>query len=105
MESRNKEIGLRLRNERKIRHLTQEQMAEHLEISETFYGQIERGNKAISNKKLIVAYERLGIDPTYILTGDRLLHHGEINGLLDLCPEEKVKDLKDLLFYLKRLVC
>lgn len=39
------EMGERLRRQRKKMKMTQEETAELLEISTTFYGEIERGNK------------------------------------------------------------
>lgn len=45
------EIGERLRRQRKKLKMTQEDTAELLEMSTTFYGEIERGNKRLSIEK------------------------------------------------------
>lgn len=64
-----KNIGNRVLIKRRELHYTQEQMAEILGVSSGFYGMIERGEKAPSIEKLIIIYEELGIDITYLLTG------------------------------------
>ena len=64
------EIGERLRRQRKKLKMTQEDTAELLEMSTTFYGEIERGNKRLSIEKILLVYERMGLDPTYLLTGE-----------------------------------
>ena len=65
-----KNIGNRLLLERWERHYTQEQMAELIGVSTGFYGMIERGEKAPSIERLVLIYEKLGTDITYLLTGD-----------------------------------
>lgn len=69
MKESNRKIGRRLKRYRVERELTQEKMAELMEISLTFYGQIERGESGISIEKIILLYECLGIDPTHLLIG------------------------------------
>jgi transcriptional regulator with XRE-family HTH domain len=64
-------IGDRLRERRKELHLTQSQVAVLLEMSLTFYGGIERGNNRISLEKIILVQQKLGVDPTYLLTGNK----------------------------------
>lgn len=56
------EIGERLRRQRKKLKMTQEDTAELLEMSTTFYGEIERGNKRLSIEKILLVYERMGLD-------------------------------------------
>lgn len=52
------EMGERLRRQRKKMKLTQEETAELLEISTTFYGEIERGNKRLSIEKILLVYKK-----------------------------------------------
>ena len=54
------EMGERLRRQRKKMKLTQEETAELLEISTTFYGEIERGNKRLSIEKILLVYKKNG---------------------------------------------
>ena len=64
------EMGERLRRQRKKMKMTQEETAELLEISTTFYGEIERGNKRLSIEKILLVYKKMDLDPTYLLTGE-----------------------------------
>lgn len=52
------EMGERLRRQRKKMKMTQEETAELLEISTTFYGEIERGNKRLSIEKILLVYKK-----------------------------------------------
>lgn len=92
-----KNIGSRLLVRRKELRYTQEQMAELLGVSTGFYGMMERGEKAPSIEKLVIIYERLGTDITYLLTGDQ--KEGKGGGFLDRCPKEKQYDLEQLIKY------
>ena len=95
-------LGKVIRKYRKIRNLTQEEMAEVLEISATFYGGIERGRKRISIEKILLAYERLGLDPTYLLTGER--RSGKLmEEFFQDCPKEKQPILEQILICLAKL--
>lgn len=57
-------LGERIREERTKRHLTQEKLAESVDISTTYMGQIERGEKSLTLDTLvkIVNYFELTID-------------------------------------------
>lgn len=82
-----KDIGSRLLVRRKELHYTQERMAELLGISTGFYGMIERGEKAPSIEKLVMIYEKLGTDITYLLTGDEKAER--VPDYIEKCPREK----------------
>jgi len=92
-----KNIGSRLLIRRKELHYTQEQMAELLGVSTGFYGMIERGEKAPSIEKLVLIYEKLGTDITYLLTGDQ--KEGQIESYIEGCPKEKQYAFEQLLKY------
>ena len=92
-----KSIGSRLLSRRKELRYTQEQMAELLGVSTGFYGMLERGEKAPSIEKLIIIYERLGTDITYLLTGDQKEGFG--GSYIERCPKEKQYDLEQLMKY------
>lgn len=82
-----KNIGKRLLIRRRELRYTQEQMAELLGVSTGFYGMIERGEKAPSLEKLIIIYEKLGTDITYLLTGEK--NGVQIVNYIDSCPKDK----------------
>lgn len=64
------DIGMSLKKCRKENRFTQAETASLLEMSLNFYGDIERGKCRLSIEKIVLAHERLGIDPTYLLTGE-----------------------------------
>lgn len=89
-------IGERLRMRRKQMGLTQDQAAEMLKISTNFYGEVERGNRRLSIEKIMLVYEKMGLEPTYLLTGERMTDH-TIKNILKDCPEDKVIVVEQIL--------
>ena len=69
MENYKQEIGLRLKQIRKERHLTQEQISELLGISQKHYSEVERGITGLSVKHLIQISDILSISLDYLLKG------------------------------------
>lgn len=96
------QIGKRLYKRRKEMGLTQEAMAERLGMSLTFYGEIERGRKRLSIEKILLVYERTGMDPDYLLTGKGLLDQAVMEIFKD-CPEEKRPVLEQIFSNLTEL--
>lgn len=95
-------MGERLRDERKKRGMTQESMAELLEMSLTYYGRIERGLSGLSLEKLVLLNQKLDIDPTYLLTGEkRTAVNFDI--VIEQCPKTKQHDLNQLVQYALKL--
>lgn len=92
-----KNIGNRLLIRRRELHYTQEQMAELLGVSTGFYGMIERGEKAPSIEKLVMIYEKLGTDITYLLTGDA--KEERVPDYIEKCPKEMQYDFEQLMKY------
>ena len=96
------EIGELLRRQRKKLKMTQEDTAELLEMSTTFYGEIERGNKRLSIEKILLVYERMGLDPTYLLTGE-LTSDKTVVEIFKDCPKDKTQVLEQILENLTKL--
>ena len=95
-------IGDRLRKHRKSKGLTQAEAADMLEMSCNFYGDIERGKSRLSIEKMILARERLGIDPTYLLTGV-VQPQMSFYDIISDCPKDKIFDMEQLLRYASNL--
>lgn len=95
-------IGARLKNWRKENGFTQAETASLLEMSLNFYGDIERGKCRLSIEKIILAHERLGIDPTYLLTGEEHQTVGFYDIIKD-CPKDKVFDMEQIVRYASNL--
>ena len=63
-------MGKRLRKQRKLLHLTQEQLAEKLNVSVKHYGGVERGSAGLSIENLIEVSDILGVDLNYLIMGE-----------------------------------
>ena len=64
------EIGRRIRRVRKMQNLTQEMAAEKCDITAAYYGNIERGDKKMSEETLAKVSIGLKISVDYLLFGD-----------------------------------
>jgi len=76
-----KELGKRIRAERRKQDLTQEKLAEMAEISNSFMGHIERGGRTLSIETLIKLANALNLNIEYIICG-------EFNYQPDMLPSE-----------------
>ena len=63
------QIGTRIAQRRKELNLTQEKLAEQMNVSIQMVSNLERGNKAIRIDNLLRISEILGVSTDYILTG------------------------------------
>ena len=61
-------LGKRIREERLRLNLTQEKLAEDINISTAYLGQIERGERQVTLDKLIPLSNRLGVTIDFLLT-------------------------------------
>lgn len=62
-----KRLGERIREERLHLRLTQAQLAEAIDISDTYMGAIERGERGLSLDTLVLLVDRLGVTVDYLL--------------------------------------
>ncbi|WP_315110209.1 helix-turn-helix transcriptional regulator [Clostridium intestinale] len=60
-------LGRRIREERLKLNLTQEQLAEQVDISTSYMGQIERGERNIALDTLVRMSNNLGVTVDYLL--------------------------------------
>lgn len=63
-----KHLGARIREERLRLNLTQAQLAEDIDISDTYMGAIERGERSLTLDTLVRLVNRLGVTVDYILS-------------------------------------
>jgi len=78
-------LGDKIRNIRTLKGLSQENMADMLNLSSVAYGDIERNKKDVTMKRLEQIAEILGISTTDILTfGDR------VSNFFDQCNQTNV---------------
>ena len=62
-----KRLGERIWEERKRLNLTQAQLAEAVDISDTYMGSIERGERSLTLDTLVRLVNRLGVSVDYLL--------------------------------------
>ena len=60
-------LGHRIREERLKLNLTQAKLAEDIDISDTYMGQIERGERSLTLDTLVRLVNRLGVSIDYLL--------------------------------------
>lgn len=63
------DIGERLRTIRENMHMTREKFSEKIDITDSFLGQIERGERALSAKTLKKVVKYTGVSADYLLFG------------------------------------
>ena len=101
-----KGMGKRLRAYRLESSLTQDKMAEILDVSLKHYSELERGITGLSIEKLIFLSNYLGLSLDYLLKGEQ---NKDILPfiLIDVygsCPDEKKGHLLELLKSLSKMV-
>ena len=93
-------IGERLKKARKDKKLTQEQLAEKLDVSVAFLSRVERGDVKINLPRLNQVCDILDISISYILTGSGSNSKNYLNedfsNLLKDCSPEKIKLIYDI---------
>jgi transcriptional regulator with XRE-family HTH domain len=62
-----KRLGERIREERQRLHLTQADLAEAIDISDTYMGAIERGERSLTLNTVVRLVNRLGVSIDYLL--------------------------------------
>lgn len=99
MSEYRKAMGERMKTQRKLMHLTQEQMAERLDISIKHYSEAERGIIGLSVENLIKVSEILGVSLDYLLKGISIDYPipARMIEIYKNCPDSKKKLLLELL--------
>ena len=86
-------LGKRIREERQRLNLTQAQLAEDIDISDTYMGAIERGERSLTLDTLVRLVNRLGVTVDYILSdsvsGNDLNIMEQFKQILDGQPLER----------------
>ena len=93
-------IGQRIKNARLDKNLTQEKLAERLDLSVAFLSRLERGSMPINLKRLSEICIALGVSEDEILTGASTLSSNyldsDFSDLLKDCPPDKMKLIYDI---------
>ena len=107
-----KDVALKIRNIRELKNLTQEYMAERLEMSQAGYSKIENGQTNVSHSKLNEIANILGVKPEEIMTFDGQKYFnspnnvkGNNNGITIQPFDEEIKKLyEDKISLLEKLL-
>ena len=62
-------LGRRIRSQREILGVSQEEMAARCGLHRTYYGSVERGERNIALQNIVRISDALGIDPAELLSG------------------------------------
>ena len=93
-------IGKRIQNRRKQLMLTQEQLAEMMNVSIQMVSNLERGNKAIRIDNLINLSQILDVSTDYILTGKATADdHDALTARIAQLPQKDRKMVEMLVEY------
>lgn len=88
-------VGERLKKARLAKHLTQEKIAEQMDVSVAFLSRIERGSSHINLKRLSELCAILDVSEGYILSGSSESSKNylaeDFKKLLESCSPEKQK--------------
>lgn len=97
-------VGHRLSIIRENLGYKQEEFAALLGITIGQYSKIERGETGLSVEKIQILYDSHNIDPTYLLTGNRI-EGNDVDYIMANCDKEKRNEfLKRVLAYLNKLI-
>ena len=82
-------IGERLREIRENMHMTREEFSEKIDITDSFLGQIERGERSLSVNTLKKVVKYTGVSADYLLFGKNSKNDvlNKINNILELNSE------------------
>ena len=93
-------IGERLKKARLAKGLTQEKLAEELDVSVAFLSRAERGNVKINLPRITQICDILDVSISSILTGtgsnSKNYLTEDFSNLLKNCPPEKIKLIYDI---------
>lgn len=87
------DMGSRIRILRKQQHLTQEALAEKLDISPSFLGHIERGTRVASLETLVKLCHALNAEPNYLLASSIDASMNETMNEMDITTRRQLAKL------------
>lgn len=94
-------IGQRIAAQRKQKHITQEQLAEYLDVSTAFISKIERGKTQLSLERLVEICRFLDLSSSALLEGSDSTSVSymlpELSLLIHECPKELLPLVKSVI--------
>lgn len=81
-------ISQNIRNARKERGLTQEEIAEKVGVSTEYYGQVESGNKAPSLETLLNIAESMNVSIDFLVYGGENKRNKGLNNIIRMLSDK-----------------
>ena len=97
-------IGERLKKARTEKNLTQEKLAEKLDVSIAFLSRIERGNSHISLKRLSEVCDILGVTEGYILNGTSITSDNYLSPEFNEILNNATPDAQKLIYKVAKVI-
>ena len=76
-------LGQRIKEERHKLNITQEDLAEDVDLTPAYIGQIERGERKVTLEKLVAIVNRLGVTIDYVLSGSLTSNYDFYDGYIE----------------------
>lgn len=80
----NKDLGARIRTKREALHLSRETLAERINVTPHYLGEVERGSIGMSLPTYKRVCEILGVHDGFLLWGDRTCAHASAEEITNL---------------------
>ncbi|MBQ4529367.1 MAG: helix-turn-helix transcriptional regulator [Lachnospiraceae bacterium] len=97
-------LGNRIREERKKLNLTQEQLAEKMDVSATYIGFVERGERTITLGKLTCLANVLGVSVDYLLADTIAVPTSNKEELILSLFASATEDQQELIINISKLI-
>ena len=97
-------IGRRIKEARNSQNLTQEELADELNISVAFLSRVETGKSHINLKRLTQIAEFLKVSPGYLLTGSNTTSKEYLKEDFRLILEECTPEQRQLIYKISELI-
>ena len=97
-------LGNRIRKERKKLNLTQEQLAEKMDVSATYIGFVERGERTITLGKLTCLANVLGVSVDYLLADTVAVPTSNKEELILSLFASATEDQQELIINISKLI-
>lgn len=90
------QIGKRIHDRRRNLSMTQEQLAEKMDVSVQMISNLERGNKEIKISNLIELSSILDLSIDYLLTGKKITENKSVSEKISLLSKKDAKIVEEL---------
>lgn len=97
-------IGRRIKQARLAHHMTQEELADKLDLSVAFMSRVERGSSEINLKRLTQIAEIFNVTPGYLLTGSNIKSKDYLKEDFSIILEKCTPEQQKLIYQISELV-